>query len=752
MLDLGAGYSITATPKSSVFSNWTSGSVVTFTPTLSFIMQSNLVLTADFSARQSPAVLISSPTVNARVVSPIFNGTATTSPVLAGVNSNNVRLTGVEYWLTNAATASVMTGAATMAPGAAVSNWSITATPLPGTNTLGVRCQDISGGFSPIVSRKFFYKVPAPFTLLKSGTGNGTFTATAAVAGDILPANGAMLNLTESYTVTAKPDQFSVFSKWDSSLGSSVSPTLPFIMQAGSSATAVFNALPPVVTISSPAANLRTSTPVFNGTASSHLGLAGVSYTLVNSFGGASSGGSATLTAGSGSVSNWSIAVVPLPGTNTLTVTGEDGAGDTSASVSRTFFYKVPAQLEILQAGTGRGTLKGTASIPGDVAPTNGARLNLGERYTITATPGKSSLFSNWVSAEGVTVDPVLSFIMQSNLVLTATFDSNFFPAAAGTYNGLFYPANAVAVETSGMLNNFVLRNTGACSGSLLQAGQRYPFTANFDASGKTAFSAGPLQVDLTLDSTNPQITGTVSGSGWTANLVADLASDNLPSAEYTILFEASTNVPADSPPGDGYALVTNHAGIVTLSGAMADGTSYSQNVPVSRSGDLPVYAVLYTNQANPNPGLLLGSINLTNLQAAAPSNVLTWIKNQNASAALYTNGFTNILSSQGALWTNPPAKSSAISLTDGQLVISNSGLFLAFTNIAVSNNILTNLSVPPTNLLTGAINPKTGLLTFTFDSGNGTNRATGVILQNTTNAGGYFLTPTNAGAFNLQP
>jgi hypothetical protein len=523
-------------------------------------------------------------------------------------------------------------------------------------------------------------------------------------------------------------------------------------MQAGSSATAVFNALPPVVTISSPAANLRTSTPVFNGTASGHLGLASVNYTLVNSFSGTSSSGSATLTAGSGSVSNWSIAVVPLPGTNTLTVTGEDGAGDTSASVSRTFFYKVPAQLEILQAGTGRGTLKGTASIPGDVAPTNGARLNLGERYTITATPGKSSLFSNWVSAEGVTVDPVLSFIMQSNLVLTATFDSNFFPAAAGTYNGLFYPANAVAVETSGMLNNFVLRNTGACSGSLLQAGQRYPFTANFDASGKTAFSAGPLQVDLTLDSTNPQITGTVSGSGWTANLVADLASDNLPSAEYTILFEASTNVPADSPPGDGYALVTNHAGIVTLSGAMADGTSYSQNVPVSRSGDLPVYAVLYTNQANPNPGLLLGWINLTNLQAAAPSNVLTWIKNQNASAALYTNGFTNILSSQGALWTNPPAKSSAISLTDGQLVISNSGLFLAFTNIAVSNNILTNLSVPPTNLLTGAINPKTGLLTFTFDSGNGTSRATGVILQNTTNAGGFFLTPTNAGAFNLQP
>ena len=754
MLNIGESYSNTARPGSSVFSNWVSGGVISYNPTLPFIMQSNLVLTADFLARQPPAVFIASPMANARTNSPVFKGTAASSPLLSGVNPNNVRLTNVVYWLTNVATGSVVTGVAALTPGAAISNWTITLTPSPGTNILAVQSEDISGGLSPIVSQTFFYKALSPFTLLKAGTGNGTFTATAAVAGDTLPTNGALLNLDESYTVTAKPDPFSTFSKWVGSAGNITTPTLSFVMQPGYALTAVFSAVPPMVAISSPTANLRTAAPVFSGTASGHLRLTNVSYSLASSFTGSVSNGFATLTAGAGTVSNWSIAVVPQPGTNTLTVQCLDAAGNTSAAVSRTFFYKVSAKIGVLPAGTGNGTFKGAASIPGDILPTNGAMLNLGEGYAITAVPGASSLFSNWISPAGITVTPVLSFIMQSNLVLTASFVSNFFPAAAGTYNGLFFPAGVVAVETSGMLYNLVLWNSGACSGSLLTAGNAYRFATNFDVSGHAVFSAGQLQVDLTLDRATPQITGTVSSSQWTANLIADLASNTLPSAEYTILFSPSINVPAMSPPGDGYALATNFSGMVTLSGALADGTSFSQRVPASKAGDLPVYASLYTNAANTNAGLLLGWINLTNLQAAAPANALAWIKKSSRSPALYTNGFTNILSVQGALWTNPPARTSAISMTNGQLVISNTGLFLDFTNIVVSNNTLTNLGILPTNSVTGFINPKTGFLNLTFGHGNGlaTNSAFGAILQNTTNAGGFFLTSTNAGFLQLQP
>ena len=69
-------------------------------------------------------------------------------------------------------------------------------------------------------------------------------------------------------------------------------------------------------------------------------------------------------------------------------------------------------------------------------------------------------------------------------------------------------------------------------------------------------------------------------------------------------------------------------------------------------------------------------------------------------------------------------------------------------------NNELVKLRGDPTNSLTGLINPKTGLLTITF--GNGTGKATtvgkGAVLQNVTNAGGFFLGKTNGGSILLQP
>jgi hypothetical protein len=171
----------------------------------------------------------------------------------------------------------------------------------------------------------------------------------------------------------------------------------------------------------------------------------------------------------------------------------------------------------------------------------------------------------------------------------------------------------------------------------------------------------------------------------------------------------------------------------------------------MSKAGDIPVFASLYKNN---NAGLLLGWINLTNLQANAPTNTLAWIKPVSPSDELYTNGFDNILSTQGAAWTNPPVGGEAIPLSSGQLVISNAGLFLVYSNISVTDNKLTNGSDIPTNSLTGSINPKTGLLTFSFGNGKGREKfdAYGAVLQDTTNAGGFFLGSTNDGAFILQP
>jgi hypothetical protein len=782
MLNLGQGYSITARPLASVFSNWIVGGatsnigrITSYEPTVQFVMQSNLILTADFMARRLPKVVMSSPKDHERSGSLVFDGTAATSPVLSGANPTNLQLANVVYWLSNGLTGSVITGVAALTNGNTVSNWSIAVTNLPGTsrpavqsasnglapvlpgtNTLFVQVGDVSGGFSSIVSRTFFYKVPALFTRTNAGNGNGTVLATALVAGDTPPTNGAMLNVGERYKLTAKPDKLSLFVNWLGSPGASTNaPVNSFIMQSNLVLTATFVEIPPVVTISSPAANLRTAAPVFTGTASGHFPIANVICALANT------NGLATLTAGANAVSNWSVALVPLPGTNYLSAYCVDANGNRSASIYREFFYNVPARLTLTKAGSGGGSFKGAALVAGNTPPADGAMLNIGEGYKVTALPDKASLFSNWISAVGANAlatsdEPALSFVMQSNLVLTAAFVTNFFPPVAGVYNGLFFPPAApVRVQTSGMLYNLALRGTGAFSGKFLAAGMSYPFATNFDISGNASFEAGPLQVELTLVTGTQQIIGTISEAGTTAVLIADLASNTLPSTEYTMLFSPTLSA-NDSPPGDGYVLVTNHEGVVTLSGALADGTRYSQTVPVSQAGDVPVYASLCTKAASTNRGLLLGWINLTNLQAAAPTNTLTWIKQKQlfSSPTLYTNGFTNLLSTRGAPWMAPPAGTPALSFTNGELLLSNTDLFLAFTNVSVNDDGLVDAGGLPTNSLSGSINPKTGLLTLVFGDGHGhaTESAFGALLQDTTNAGGFFLSTTNAGYMELQP
>jgi hypothetical protein len=53
---------------------------------------------------------------------------------------------------------------------------------------------------------------------------------------------------------------------------------------------------------------------------------------------------------------------------------------------------------------------------------------------------------------------------------------------------------------------------------------------------------------------------------------------------------------------------------------------------------------------------------------------------------------------------------------------------------------------------LGGSINATTGLLKVTFGDNNKETTGYGAVLQNQTNAGGYFLTTSNAGAILLQP
>ena len=516
----------------------------------------------------------------------------------------------------------------------------------------------------------------------------------------------------------------------------------------------------PDVAIVSPAANARTNSPVFSGTASDMVRVTNVVWWLTNKNGGSVLSNNAPLTRGG---SNWSFTATPFPGTNVLAVQSVNWSGLKSKIASRAFFYKVTNTLTLQPGGDGTGSFShATASVKNDPLPADGALLNIGEGYSIEAVAGGNSLFSNWVStslAGGFTsTNAALTFIMQSNMVLTANFVSNFFLPARGTYNGLFYNSSNIAAESSGMLKGLLLATNGTFSAQLLKSGTAYTLNGRFDVSGsfsnslgKASAPGGLLKVNLEVDRAAGLIVGTVSNTLWSADLKAEMAGTQMPSAEYTLLLMPSSNAPANSPPGDGYALVTNHLGMVAFSGKLADGTAFTPAAAESPNGDVPVYSgALYGDT-----GLLLGWINVTNLDAAAPSNTLTWIKPASRSYPPYTYGLANTLQLQGGLWTNPPPKTPAIALTNGQLVISNANLLLTY-DIAVSNNdtLLKLAASPSSNSLTGSISPKTGLLTVTFGNGSGkaTTQGLGAILQSQTNGGGFFPGTTNAGLILLSP
>ncbi len=756
LLNVGETYAITARPIRSIFSNWIDGvgGPISYNPTLHFLMQSNLVLTANFMARQLPAIHFDSPKNNERTANPVLAGTATPSPVFGSINPTNVQLTNILYTVSNSA--GIVMGSATMTPGAGgVSNWMITnlALLIGGTNTVSLQAQDMSGDMSKIVSRTFFYKVPALFLLTNAGNGTGTITSAATIPGDTPPANGAMLNLGEAYRVTAHPGDLSLFTGWSVSTatGQTHTPSLSFIMQSNLEITATFIEIPPITTITSPTPNQRTANPVFSGMAYGHFPISNVWCSL------GQTNGVATLIPATGDRVDWSIDLPPVPGSNVLTAYCEDVNSNVSKVVSRNFFYRVAAELTVTNIGTGGGTVRGASLVAGDAPPANGAMLYIGEGYKITAIPDHSSLFSNWViNGSAGSTSRTLSFTMQSNLVLSPTFTTNFFPPVAGTYNGLFSVSNAISPASAGFLSHLVLRSTGAFSGRFLTQGTSYSFSTNFDASGHANFSTGPLHVGLTLDTVTPQITGLITNGSSVAQLTAVLAATAAAADEYTLLFAPATNVSTNLPFGDGYSLVRNHNSIVTLGGALADGTAYSQTVPVSVTGQVPVYVSLYPAEPPSERGLLFGWLNLTNLQAGYPTNGLTWVKQTQTYRypARYTNGFNESLAVTGAPWITPAAGGPAISLTGGQLVVSNGFLNLNYQDVTIAENKLANAASIPTNSLTGTINPQTGFLKITFGDGKGrqTEIGYGAFLQNMTNAGGYFLTTSNAGLVNFEP
>jgi len=211
------------------------------------------------------------------------------------------------------------------------------------------------------------------------------------------------------------------------------------------------------------------------------------------------------------------------PGTNTLVVEAIDTTGNRTQR-TRSFFHsvRVPLTLQVVGAGTVQG-------------PANGALLEVGRAALLTAQAAPGNLFAGWtgtVSQSSATI----SFLMESNLTLTALFVTNLFPTVKGTYNGLFYDPNQVEQQSSGFLT-LTVGDFGAYTARLLMNGKSFRFRGIFAVDGKeTNFVFRPgtndlllrLGLDLTGGTdqltgvvTNNQITAIVTNGGWLADSIS---------------------------------------------------------------------------------------------------------------------------------------------------------------------------------------------------------------------------------------
>jgi len=564
---------------------------------------------------------------------------------------------------------------------------------------------------------------------------------------------------------------------------------------SATSAVAVLTVLPKV-TINSPAGGARSNAPVtFRGTVLDNVPVTRVNYWITNLNGSPLTQGQAVLTAGSGSASNWAASVSPPAGSNVFAVQSQDVSGNQSQRVSLQFFVKAAAPLTLTT--TGNGQVKGASFIRGDTAPTtNGAMLNVGEAYSITATPALNNYLSNWsgtsLTAFGASNGLRLNFIMETNTTITANFITNRFVGMAGIYNGLFSSGEigTNTEETAGMISGLTLTTRGVYSATVLLGGSGEGISGIFTPDGYATNTVvvtngvrdGNVTVELYCDGINPPRTihGFVIGTNaiilpngtlqtnWQSEvaLVASLTNTSNFASAYTMLIPPATNANGtNSPTGYGYAVLTNTllagpvAAAVTLTGLLPDWASIATTTPIREDNTIPVYLNYYNTE---QPGMLFGTVSLSSNTITSNSAALTWIRKR-TSYGLFTNGFTNYYS---GLPVSPWLKSAPLSnvITTNELVLSGGGLTTNLTNwVALKGTNLVRLS-GPTNSGSGSVNTNTGKLTITFTNGSGRSRVIvtgqGAILQNT-NLGNYFgggffimgpaATPTNSGSISLQ-
>ena len=504
----------------------------------------------------------------------------------------------------------------------------------------------------------------------------------------------------------------------------------------------------------------------------SGTGISGATMTIYNG----TSNGTNQIPATVKSDGKFSAVVDLTNGMNTLFATQEQSGATSPASASVVVTDHLVPEI-LAQPADQTNFLKGSVTFSAEVA--GAAPLKLIWRKNGVNIPGATSSTYTLSNLQSDDTNNSYSLtasnkygVAHSSVVTVVLVTNPFTTNLTGAYYGLFTNSPA-QFESSGLLT-LNLTSLGKFTARILNAGGSYSFSGGLSGVGwwSNIVSRGsgktPLTVVLDLDVTNgmDQILGSVSaGTNWSAALEADRATYNAANpftnhGKFTLIFGGTSNG-AQSPGGDGYATVSmNTGGMVSLSGVLPDNTSVAPGaVSVSKFGRWPLYIPLYGRF-----GSLAGWIHFTNQGASlvdlanggvcsfAGFNV-AWFRT-NAHGKLYANGFTNALTVIGSTFS-PDNNAALLDLANLEVILSGGNLTEALSNsVNASGNGKFTIGSGEIPGLTLSLNPATGVIKGSFADSAATGSAPikGVVFQEQTNAGGFFLSGTNSGSFLLTP
>ena len=404
----------------------------------------------------------------------------------------------------------------------------------------------------------------------------------------------------------------------------------------------------------------------------------------------------------------------------------------------------------------GAATLGGTLRLKfiGGYAPKQGDHFEL-----LNISGATTGSFAN-VEMEGL--EPSFQFTAAANgsgqIVLTALSDGVPLPVK-GVFRGVLQ-GNLPGHGTSGFFTIQLTARKGFTAHFVL-GGRNFATSGKFDSIGKFSKTIArkgstPLIISLELDSVGgvPMIKGTILAGEQRVNVLAGIANafnakkNPAPQAgKYTALLQFDPAA-SETPQANGFGtVVISKTGAIRFAGMLADGTALSQGTALSRSGEWPLYVLLYKKQ-----GALLGDLNFRDQPGSDFDGRLRWARPVRPADKFLTAGFFTTLPAIGSKYVAMPAlldlpAGATATLNDMDLnpALTKSLALSSLNKFGVLDPGVDKFSLSATaanGLLSARFtHPKTGLST----------KVHGVVFQKQNIGSGFFLRPGSVGSFELQ-